>query len=243
MWKRLECALWLVIGVLAPAGCGQDPVNATPVPQAPRFILVAHGNEQEVTAHTVVREPLIARVVDADWKGVPNVEVRWTTDSGTRLLTYPDRHALNQSAMVTDRYGNVAVYVQTFREGPIKVVATAAVENSRAEFEVIGVTPNRRTIVFGPDLECEGQSAFLGTPTGNFEVFVGAAVTFTLAENPWGPCAGRVVSIQFPEGGESFDSEVLFSGASFRFTPNVPGTWVFRDVINGGEGRMTAKVP
>lgn len=244
MRKDFRGTLGVVVAGLILAGCGPDEISTTPEPPAPRFILAVHGNQQEVIASSVVQEPLMARVVDAAWQGVPNVAVRWVADPGARLLSYPDRHALYDPVMVTDRYGHVAVYVQAIREGSIKVVASVVAEHSTAEFEIIGITPNRRTIFFGPYLECSDQSMFWGAPPGNFEVFVGAPVIFVLEKTDWGAtCSGRLVSVQVPEGGDAFASDTLFSGSSFRFTPNVPGTWVFRDVINGGEGRMTARVP
>lgn len=53
----------------------------------------------------------------------------------------------------------------------------------------------------------------------------------------------RLLSVQVPDGGESFASDTLYAESQFRFTPNVQGTWVFTDIINGGEGRMTARIP
>lgn len=73
--------------------------------------------------------------------------------------------------------------MQAIREGPLSVVASATVDNSFVEFAIIGISPHERTIHFGPIGVCGDPSSFRGTPAGNFDVVVGAAVTFTLDED------------------------------------------------------------
>lgn len=105
----------------------------------------------------------------------------------------------------------------------------------------------RLSLSVGPLFDCtpfSDPSNFLVTGgSSGATVPVGATVEWVYAG--WLSSSGtaQIVSIAAPQGGEQFDSSVIYPNQSFHFLPRVGGTWLFTDKINGGDGSFTAKAP
>ena len=82
------CALGLGVGA-----CGRDAVPPGP----PEEVVAVSARETRGTVGAALAEPVVVRVLDADGRGVPNVPVRWRSESAQASVTPPEA--------VTDRDG------------------------------------------------------------------------------------------------------------------------------------------
>jgi hypothetical protein len=235
--------LWY-LSVAGISGCDllQSPV-LTP-PRVPAQVIVADGKDQSVIVGAISFRPLIVRVATADGAAVPNVDVHWSVDPGGRLLTYPDRHAMQGSVTSTDKYGQAGVYLHALAVGIIRVSAATPGVDGAATFDIAATSQHDITVYVSSGL-CGWPSTFHnGRRLDSTHVNVGAIVTFEVTYDLNGDvCRTKLASIDVPEGGEAVATDTLRSGEQFRFSPQVQGTWLIRDVLNGGELRLTAKTP
>lgn len=79
------------------------------------------------------------------------------------------------------------------------------------------------------------------TPAARLDVRVGGAVEW-VSRNQLPPFTSHIVSTSHPPGGTSFDSGLMEPGDTFRFTPNVEGTWAYVDQVSGMTGTFTASL-
>lgn len=79
------------------------------------------------------------------------------------------------------------------------------------------------------------------TPASSIEVRVGGTVEW-VSRNQLPPFTSHIVSTSHPPGGTSFDSGLMEPGDTFRFTPDVEGTWTYVDQISGMTGTFSASL-
>lgn len=98
------------------------------------------------------------------------------------------------------------------------------------------------TIRFGNLFDCgdplDPTRFWDGTGSSEVYVRVGGKVEWVYQSYMHPACTARIVSTLVPPGGVPIDSGILKPGESFHFTPAVPGTWQFTDLISGGSGAL-----
>jgi hypothetical protein len=96
-------------------------------------------------------------------------------------------------------------------------------------------------IRFGPLFDCPEPSLFVvgNKPADNRIVSVGDKVEWKYMEWVDPSCTARIRSSSAPAGAPTFDSGIMSPGNRFRFVFELPGTWEYTDVLNGGTGRIT----
>jgi Tol biopolymer transport system component len=77
------------------------------------------------------------------------------------------------------------------------------------------------------------------SPASDLDVRVGGTVEW-ISRNQLPPFTSHIVSTSHPSSGISFDSGVIEPGDTFRFTPDVEGTWEYVDQVSGMTGAFTA---
>jgi len=235
---------WIVAGLMLGA-CGSDPALLTPSGQT--YLRLYDGNDQYVRLGGKPQFPFKVRVTDADFRPVPNVEIRWRVEviEGT-LLSDPGGQPLANPVTVTDQLGYSSVSLLSSAAGLGNVVATADGHiGSPATFTLTVVHPLDVYVQFWPDFECPGPAVFL-TPDRSGDIVITLGGTLLLQYgNFWldHRCRARIVSVSEPPGGRKFDSDSMVPSEVYRFTPNVAGTWQLLDALNGGRGTLTARIP
>ena len=232
-----------VVAVLIPCitGCDHD---ASPEPIAPR-ITVFSGNNQDAPDGLRLDQPLAVRVTGVGGRPSPGVDVLWQVEHGSgEFRSYPDDQTLTSAKSVTDTNGVARVYFLPQVLGPSVVSASVSgLVPSPARF-VATDKPNVE-IVFGPFFDCtpfsDTSSFSLASHSPVLIAPVNAKVGIGYATWLASSCTARIRTRSVPEGGEPFDSDVLYPGQVFVFTPRVAGTWEFEDVINGGTGRLIVR--
>jgi hypothetical protein len=238
---------------LSLAGCnGSEP---TPAARHPAQITIVAGDNQSAPLGTILPAPFAVRVTDDDGVPVPNIRVHWTLASGVGdFLSWRGNRLelLPESAPFT-LTGDDGVAEVSFRPliaGTVVVSATIDEEQLSSPPFAVEVEPRiGAEISFGPLFDCyptpsSDTSRFEGPDRGSdVVVLVGETVQWVYAD--WLPavCTSRIVSRSGPPDGRPIDSGILGPGSGFRFVPEVAGTWVFTDAINGGSGTLTARAP
>jgi Tol biopolymer transport system component len=73
----------------------------------------------------------------------------------------------------------------------------------------------------------------------SLDVRLGGAVEW-LSRNQLAPFTSHIVSTSHPPAGTPFDSGLMEPGDTFRFTPDVEGTWAYVELVSGMTGTFTA---
>lgn len=230
----------LVLGSMA--ACDRGPTDAEPEPIASQ-ITVFEGDNQIAAAGSWI--PLSVRVTDSGNRGVPNVTVYWQVTSGVgELASSLQPEPFIQSFTVTNADGVARVFVQLTVLGTSAVTASVAgLQGPPVTFTTTVTKPVDVVIHFGPMFDCEPNdpSRFTVGDTAASVVTVplGSKVEWVYTEWVHPSCQARITSSSVPRGGEPFDSGIMSPGQRFQFVPGVPGTWTYRDALNGGGGTLT----
>jgi hypothetical protein len=249
--RRSRFRLAALLPSLALLACSGDS-TAPPPPQAqPATIESVSGHDQEGKAGLSLSDPLVVRVTDAHGRGVEGVRVTWTVASGAGELWsefHGETYLCDSIDGCTDERGYSYVRFRPTTTGTLTVTA-----------EVAGLTGSAVTfttdvpvavILFGEDLS--GPLDHYPLPlvfmfpdrTSGLTVPVGTPVEWINAG--WGVAwwaPAELVSTSVPPGGEPFEADLSFNNGqpSLRFTPGVPGTWEFVELLSGATGTLTAQ--
>jgi hypothetical protein len=212
------------------------------------------GDNQSIPAGRVLTTAFAVRVATVADEPVPKVRVDWHLASGAgdflgRRGNRWEVLAAHERFTVTDRDGIARVSFLPSAAGTSTVTASLADQAITSPAFTVHVSPPITTVInFGPLFDCSGPpsdtSMFeAGGNTGNIIVQVGQAIEWIYA--PWllPACTARIVSRSAPPGGKEIDSGRLGPSGRFHFVPDVAGTWVFTDTLNGGSGTLTAVFP
>ena len=243
-WTIPAVTLLLCLTVGPISGCGSDPTPPVP-PGIPAYIGL-DGSYIQVIRRNDKSTPLRVRVVDATYRGVPGVQIRWSLSSLEGTFTSVGDTAISDNVTLTDQVGVswVSVHVgMTIGEGQVH----ATVEGLTlppVTFPLRVFHEHDVFVTFGPNFDCPEPFTFWNYGGSNeVVVLLGGTVHFTYADARWlhPGCRAVLVSISQPPGGNRFISDSLAPGGTFSFMPNVVGTWELGDPINGGGGKLTAR--
>jgi hypothetical protein len=202
---------------------------------------------QTGVAGGVLSEAFAVRVSDAAGRGLPGVAVYWIAVGGPDVICSVDQKRCGTQRLTvttnTDGVAHVWYRPRLLGTGAVTALAPAVPQGQVSfDFETNGVL-----IRLAPRYEGCGtvQSPlnFLG-PDDSHEVTIPAGTFIELEFTDielWYPeiCVARIVSHIVPEGGLSVDSGDMAFGDRFRFTPDVAGSWMFRELYTSGFGIIT----
>ena len=236
-----------VIGVVlllatGPTACGSD--SAAPIPVGPPAYIGLDGENNQVVRRNEISLPFRVRVVDDAKRGVPDVRIRWSRTSIEGTFLGVDDQPVPDDVTVTDRTGiSQAVFRIGENVGTGQVQATAEGLTTSVTFLVTVVHEHDVFVTFGPLFDCNEPFFFYGSNGSNrVEVQLGGTVHFKYADaSLHHSCRAIIASFSEPPGGNSFTSDSLTPTDTFRFKPNVAGTWELTELINGGRGTLTAR--
>lgn len=243
------------LGLLGILGCGQElpgePPGPPDQPGAPASLVAVSSPFQIGLAGDELSEPLAVRVSDAAGQGVPGVAVYWIATGGPDLICSVDREqcGTQRLTVTTNAEGVAHVWYRPrlLGAGAVTALAPALPQGQVSfDFEAIGVLI-RLAPRYAGCATWHSPLNILG-PDGRHEVRIPAG-TFIEWEHDgevWYPedtCVARISSYIVPEGGLPFESEDMEFGDRFRFTPNVAGTWIFRELFTGSFGTITVVAP
>lgn len=200
------------------AGLTGSPVtfNATATaPPVPTAIALVSGNNQNGKTLESLSSAFVARVTDDQANGAPGVTVTWAVTAGDGTLS-----SLSTS---TNGQGDASVtFTPGTTTGDVMVSASAAgltgspvMFSSRTSVLVIemsgtafvypdGSINSAATVAVGDTIEWVNRDAVQHTATSNIQ----------------------------PAGGAAFDSGLMSNGATFRFAPDVVGTWEYLCLVH-----------
>lgn len=238
------------------AACVMDPEGPTGlgirVPDPDGNVPPPSGNGQEWLVNAVLPRPLVAFVFDErTFRGVPDVRVVWRVAAGAgEFASDRDGRPLPDRVATTDGTGRARIRFRPTAAGDVTVTAAVAGHEARVvTFTVTALRDGPVEIRVRPWADLFGCETWFQGPMPSGAVYLRARtpVEWTMPVDAWGSapdsCEARIVSAAMPPGGQPFDSGPLRPGGSFRFSPNVAGTWEFRDAIGGGGGRLTVLEP
>lgn len=196
------------------AGLTGSPVtfNATATaPPTPSEILLVSGDNQNGKTLEQLSSPFVVQVVDQEEVGVSGVTVTWEVTGDGSLST---------ASTETDAQGQASV----------SLTLGAALGDNTVTAVVAGltgspVTFNARTTVLV--IEMVG-TAFVdpnGGTNGNSVAMVAVGDTIEWVNRD--AIQHTATSNAVPAGGAAFDSGLLGTGDTFRFVPDVAGTWEY----------------
>lgn len=235
------------LGLLAVLGCGNElpgePPSPPAQPGAPVSVVAASARFQTGLAGGVLPEAFAVRVSDAEGQGLPGVAVHWIATDGPDVICAPDqkRCARQRLAVMTNTEGVSHVWYRPHRLGAGTVTALVpAVPQGQMSFDF---ETNGVLIRLTPRSDACGALHILGPDDRNeVTIPVGTPVEWEHVEvTLWYPdiCVARIVSHIVPAGGLPFESQDMEFTDRFRFTPNVVGTWMFRESYTGSFGVIT----
>jgi hypothetical protein len=242
------------LGLLGLLGCGSElpgePPDLPDQPGAPVSMVAVSSPMQIGLAGDELSEPLVVRVSDAAGQGLPGVAVYWIAVGGPDVICTIDRKRCGTQRLTvttnTDGVAQVWYRPRLLGAGAVTALAPAVPQGQVSfDFETNGVlirlaprygecgTVQSPLIVLGPDGSHE-----VTIPAGTRIEWEHVEVEFWYPESSE-TCLARITSHIVPEGGLPFESEDFTVGDRFRFTPNVAGTWMFREVYTGSFGTIT----
>jgi len=188
--------------------------NAT-VPPTPTTIALISGDNQNGKTLESLSSPFVVEVTDDQGSGLPGVTVTWAVMAGDGDLS--------SSLTDTNSQGEASVtFTPGTTTGDNVVTATVAgltgspvMFTSRTTVLVIemsgiafvypdGSINSGATVVVGDTIEWVNRDGVQHTATSNIE----------------------------PAGGSTFDSGLMANGATFRFAPDVAGTWEYLCLVH-----------
>ncbi len=200
------------------AGLTGSPVtfNATATaPPVPTAIALVSGNNQNGKTLESLSSAFVVRVTDDQANGTPGVTVTWAVTAGDG--------ALSSLSTSTNGQGDASVtFTPGTTTGDVMVSARAAgltgspvMFSSRTSVLVIemsgtafvypdGSINSAATVAVGDTIEWVNRDAVQHTATSNIQ----------------------------PAGGAAFDSGLMSNGATFRFAPDVVGTWEYLCLVH-----------
>lgn len=217
----------LLVAVL---GCREDPMF-------PRVLtLYVHsGDEQVGKAGGDLEELLVVSVTDEDGVGVSHVTIDWSVTSGKGVFWSWEEWEFEEVGTLSTRTSRSGLANATFIPLALGQTTVTARATSLSGVDVgsvtFTVTAHTLLIPVGDHVD---WALFWPHGPREVEVPVGTPVEWR--------SDGRaaIASTSTPEGGASFDSGTLQPGESFRFVPDMPGTWAYRDQITGNTATLTA---
>ena len=180
-------------------------------PGPPSVISAVSGDDQTARVSQSLPQPLVVKVSDTSGIGVPGVTVTWSVTAGGGTLS--------ATSTTTDGAGKTSV---TLTLGPnagtnTVTASVTGLQGSPVSFTATGTLPVLVTI--------EMLNVAFVAPGG------GDAVTILLGDTiQWvnrDAVQHTATSNSQPRAGAAFDSSFLNQGQTFRFVPNVRGTWVY----------------
>lgn len=239
------------LGLVGVLGCGTElpgePPGPPAQPGAPVSVVAVSPRFQTGLAGGVLPEAFAVRVSDAAGQGLPGVAVHWIANSGPDVICAPDQRRCGTQRLTvttnTDGVAHVWYRPRLLGAGAVTALVPAVPQGQVSfDFETNGVlirvapryddcgTVQSPPSILGPDDRHE-----VTVPAGTF-----IELEYTDAEL-WDPatCVARLVSHIVPEGGLPFDTGDMVFTDRFRFTPNVVGTWMFREFYTGSFGVIT----
>ncbi|HEX9166090.1 MAG TPA: hypothetical protein VF862_09275 [Gemmatimonadales bacterium] len=243
--------LVLLILPAALAACASEQGDPTapdrPTPGQPTAVRLRLDPASPLVPEGIAGVPfpsLRVRVTDREGRGAPAV-VSWETTAGpVRVCAGPSDGCVAGGERLTkasDATGISQVWFHATAPGSFTVTASApGLAGSPVTF-----APRAVGFLIGaaPIFDCTGTddpvAFFAADGTRNAVVPVGTTVEWRYAEWLHPSCRLRIVSTEAP-GGVGFDSGDLGPGEPFRFVPDRPGLWRYRDSHSGGEATLQA---
>lgn len=193
----------------------------------PSAVVKVEGDGQNGPAGRPLTENLEVAVVNDAGAGVPDVRVVWTVTRGGGEVS-PDTTFTDGSGRAETR----------FTLGPQLGRHAAQATAGRGSSTTLTVTFGARATVLPIRVEGFTYTA----PDGSTDVTVEVGDT-VLWENT-GSVAHTATASTAPAGGRSFDSGRLAPGDTFRFVPQVQGSWTYRCTLHPDSttgGKLTAR--
>lgn len=219
--------------IIAEVGVVSDSAALTVTgPAEPAALAISSGDGQYGKTGQEFSDLLVVQVTNDAGGPAAGVTVGWTVTEGAGTLS--------SSTSVTDAQGEATVTV-TGGETTGDIVVQAEVTDGMID----SVTFTLHTSVAAVQIV---DLAFVDTQGRTNQSFlqqiqVGDTIEWTYV--PQGSTIHTVTSSSVPEGGASFDSGTMSPGATFRFAPQVEGTWTFLcqthpTIMNGATIEVTA---
>jgi hypothetical protein len=223
---RAVVGIWLV----AVLGCGDDPFY----PRSPT-LSIRSGDQQVGKAGADLAEALVVSVTDQDGKGVSHATVDWSVTSGRGVFWSWEEWEIEQVGSLSSRTGNSGLTSASFVPLALgrTIVTARATSFSGVDVGSVTFTVTTDTLLIPVGDRVDWKLSWPDGPR-EVEVPVGTPVEW-ISEG-----RSSIASTATPAGGASFDSGTLEEGESFRFVPEVPGTWAYRDQITGNSATLTA---
>lgn len=233
----------LAAAAVAAGGCDRGPTNLVATVSSVR---IQSGDKQAGQTDSWLEHPLQVFVTDGSGRGVPNVWVHWQIPGGAGDVAREPGKPLAEPYTMTNSSGIAGAFIRFTAAGTVTVRASLRqAEAAPATFSAAIAQRTHVLIVFGPDHDCmpSDPSGFYvdGKAASAVSVQVGATVEWRYWPGIHPSCRARIVSHAEPPGGERFDSGELSPGQSFRWVPEVAGTWHYSDTISGGGSTLTVR--
>jgi len=179
-------------------------------PPTPTTIALVSGDNQNGKTLESLSSPFVVRVTDDQANGMPGVTVTWAVMAGDG--------SLSSSSSETNSQGQASV---TFTPGASlgQNMVTASVSGLSGS----PITFTARTTV----LVIEMQNIAFEYPDGGINAGVTVAVGDTIEWVNRDAVQHTATSNVVPAGGTAFDSGLMGNGETFRFVPDVAGTWEY----------------
>lgn len=201
------------ISATADGVSGSAELTVAAAPTAPTLSLVS-GDAQNGTTEQDFDEDLVVRIADAEGDPVGGRTVTWSVIGGDANLS--------EATTTTDEQGETSVTV-TAGTGTGEVQIQAAADDTEGGPIAFDLDVSVLRVEIGDNYFEDPQ----GRRNASFEVNVEVGDTIEWRYVESGLVTHTATSTTEPGGGSSFDSGILNPGDTFRFAPQVEGTWIF----------------
>jgi plastocyanin len=189
-----------------------SPATFTVNAVAPASITIESGNDQMGRTGQKVAEPLVVEVLGTDNQPLPGAIVLWDASQGGGGTMFPGGTPTDAEGLASSEltFGNFAT--------PYTITATIQTDLAlTTSFNARATQPETVEVLMQ-------NNAFIAPSGGrNVTILLGDRVQWRNLDTN----AHTATSETEPENGQPFDSGQMAQGATFTFTPNVRGQWVY----------------
>lgn len=215
----IAIALW---ACTTDAGLTQPPQEPQRPTAAPAVIALVSGSGQVRRSGEHLEDPLVVRVTDAQGNGVGKVPVAWSVTSGDGDFAAPGGWTV-RTMTTTAADGRAQVFFRPTALG----MTTVAASVEGLEIPPVTFTASSTFLRI-----YAGYWYGIGFGPPDVTVPVGTTIEWL---NPYDGRPHTITSSSVPAGEASFASGTLDLHDSFRFIPEVAGTWEYFCEIHGAE--------